>query len=234
MSFFQDIKAKSKDILIIYAIVLIPMWSLFLINNVLMGDALNRLGGIHPRDLSVFGILEIFTSWAFHSGGDRSMPSNSIFAHIWGNTQILFPLILIVGVFEKKPLTLVFSLITASGFATWLLGSPNSVHVGASGLVFAMFGYIVASIFLARRWLYLIPVIALGGTYLYSIQMGLIPKAGTSFAAHFGGLIGGIFVAYLIGKIQDRQEKTSYSSGFYMPSKTEVAITKVKNFFKRK
>lgn len=234
MSFFQDIKAKSKDILIIYAVVLIPMWCLFLVNNVLMGDALNRLGGIHPRDLSVFGVLEIFTSWAFHSGGDRSVPNNSIFSHILGNTEILLPLILIVGIFEKKPLTLIASLITASGLATWFLGAPNSLHVGASGLVFAMFGYIVASIFLARRWLYLIPVLGLGGTYLYSIQMGLIPKAGTSFAAHFGGLLGGIFVAYLIGKIQQHQNKTSYSSGFYSSSKTEVAMSKVRNFFKRK
>lgn len=234
MSFFQEIKAKSKDILIIYAVVLIPMWCLFLVNNVLMGDALNSLGGIHPRDLSVFGILEIFTSWMFHSGGNKSMPNNSIFSHILGNTEILFPLILIVGVFEKRPLTLVFSLITASGLATWLLGSPNSLHVGASGLVFAMFGYIVASIFFARRWLYLIPVLGLGGTYLYSIQMGLIPKAGTSFAAHFGGLIGGIVVAYLIGKIQSRQAKINYSSSFYTPSKTEMAMSKVRNFFKRK
>lgn len=234
MSFFQEIKAKSKDILIIYAVVLIPMWCMFLVNNVLMGDALNRLGGIHPRDISLLGIIEIFTSWMFHSGGDRGSSSNSIFSHIVGNTQILFPLVLIVGIFEKKPLTLVFSLITASGFATWLLGSPNSVHVGASGLVFAMFGYIVGSIFLARRWLYLIPVIALGGTYLYSIQMGLIPKAGTSFAAHFGGLMGGVFVAYIIGKIQKRQENISFSSGFYMPSKTQMYMSKVKNFFKRK
>lgn len=234
MKFLQDIKAKSKEILILYAIVLVPMWTLFLVNNVLMDDALNRLGGIHPRDLSFIGLLEIFTSWMFHSGGDRSMTNNSIISHILGNTEILLPLILIVGVFEKKPLLLVFSLITASGLATWILGSPNSLHVGASGLVFAMFGYIVASIFLARRWLYLIPVIGLGGTYLYSIQMGLIPKSGTSFAAHFGGLIGGIFVAYLIGKIQQHRNKIPAGQTFYMPSKTEMAMKKIRNFFKRK
>lgn len=234
MRFLEEIKTKSKEIAILYAIILIPMWSLFLVNNLLMDDALNRLGGIHPRDLSFMGIIEIFTSWMFHSGGDRTLTNNSILAHILGNTEILLPLILIVGIFEKKPLLLVSSLIGISGFFTWLLGSPNSLHVGASGLVFAMFGYILASIFLARRWLYLIPVIGAGGTYFYSLQMGLIPKSGTSFAAHFGGLIGGIFVAYLIGKYQKYKTKIPAGQTFYMPSKTELAMKKVRNFFKRK
>lgn len=234
MNFLNDIKNKSKEIAILYAIVFIPMWVLFLVNNVLMNDALNRFGGIHPRDLSFFGIIEIFTSWMFHSSGNRDIASNSIFSHIVGNSEILIPLILIVGIFEKRPLVLVASLVAASGFATWLLGAPNSLHVGASGLVFAMFGYIFASIFLARRWLYLIPVIGTGGTYLYSIQAGLIPQSGTSFAAHFGGLIGGIFVAYFIGKIQKYKNQIPAGQTFYMPSKTEMAMKKFRNFFKRK
>lgn len=234
MSFLQDVKLKSKEILILYAIILVPMWTLFLVNNVLMDDALNSFGGIHPRDLSFLGIIEIFTSWMFHSGGDRTMAGNSILAHILGNTEVLLPLILIVGVFEKKPLLLVSFLITASGIATWLLGAPHSLHIGASGLIFAMFGYIIASIFLARRWLYLIPVIFLGGSYLYSIESGLIPKSGISFAAHFGGLIGGICVAYIIGKIQKYRNINYNQQNFYIPSRTERAMIKVRNFFKYK
>lgn len=238
MTFWNDIKNKSKEIAILYAVIFIPMWTLFLINNVLMNDALNSLGGIHPRDISFLGLIEIFTSWMFHSGGNHSLSDNSIFTHIVGNSEILLALILIIGIFEKRPLVLLFSLITASGLATWLLGAPNSIHVGASGLVFAMLGYIIASIFLARRWLYLIPVLATGGSYLYSIKMGLIPQSGTSFAAHFGGLVGGIAVAYFIGKAQRYQEISSQQ--FYTSSKTEFALNKIKYslqkikyFFKR-
>lgn len=234
MNFLEDVKSKSKEIAILYAVIFIPMWTLFLVNNLLMGDALNNLGGIHPRDLSALGIIEIFTSWMFHSGGNRGMNGSSIFSHIVGNSEILLILIFIVGIFEKRPLILLASLIGASGFATWLLGSPNSLHVGASGLVFAMFGYIIASIFLAKRWLYLIPVLGMGGTYLYSIQMGLIPQAGTSFAAHFGGLLGGIAVAYFIGKVQTYKNNTLITKNIYAPSKSEIAMTKVRNFFKRK
>lgn len=234
MKFFADVKNKSKEIAILYAIIFIPMWSIFFVNTFLMNDALNGIGGIHPRDFSVLGFLEIFTSWMFHSGGNRASETNSIFSHILGNSQILLPLILFVGIFEKRPLLLVGSLIAASGFATWLLGAPNSVHVGASGLVFAMFGYIFASIFLARRWLYLIPVLAFGGSYLYSIKAGLMPQAGTSFAAHFGGLIGGIFVAYLIGKIQKINEQLPQRSTFYTTSKSDFFFQKMKGFFRRK
>lgn len=233
MTFLADIKNKSKEIAILYAIVLIPIWFLFLINNVIMRDALNSLGGIHPRDFSFLSIFQIFSSWIFHGGGSR-LEGSSIFSHIVGNTKVLIPLLLIIGIFEKRPAVLVASLIGASGIATWILGSSNSFHVGASGLVFAMFGYIVASIFLAKRWLYLIPVIGMGSFYIYSIQMGLIPQAGTSFAAHFGGLIGGILVAFFIGKIEKRNELKTMGSSFYVPSKKELYIRKFKNFFKRK
>ena len=234
MKFLLEIKAKSKEICLLYAIIFIPMWGMFLINNVFMMDSLNSIGGIHPRDLSFLGIIEIFTSWMFHSSGNRGMPGNNMFSHIFGNSEILLALVLIVGIFEKKPLLLIFSLIGASGFATWLLGAPNSVHVGASGLVFAMLGYIVASIFFARRWLYLIPIVFAGSGYLYSIQMGLIPHAGTSFAAHFGGLLGGILVAYLIGKYQKVKENLPQRNTFYTTSNTEFILQKVRYFFKRK
>jgi membrane associated rhomboid family serine protease len=234
MKFLTDVKNKSKEIAILYAIIFIPMWCMFFVNTFLMNDALNGIGGIHPRDFSIMGFLEIFTSWMFHSGGNRASETNSIFSHIAGNSEVLLPLVLFVGIFEKRPLLLVGSLIAASGFATWLLGAPNSVHVGASGLVFSMFGYIVASIFFARRWLYLIPVFGFGGTYIYSIKAGLIPHAGTSFAAHFGGLLGGILVAYLIGKIQKINSQLPQRSTFYTTSKSDFFFQKVKGFFKRK
>ena len=41
MKFFADVKIKSKEIAILYAIIFIPMWSIFFINTFLMNDALN-------------------------------------------------------------------------------------------------------------------------------------------------------------------------------------------------
>ena len=231
MKFLKELKSKSKEIAILYAIVFIPMWTLFLVNTVFMSGALNQIGGIHPRDVSFSGLLSILTSWAFHGGGTES---TSIFSHVLGNSEILLVLLMVVGIFEKRPLLLIGLLILASGFATWLLGAPNSLHIGASGLVFAIMGYVVASIFLARRWLYLIPLIGAGGTYIYSLQMGLIPSSGTSFAAHFGGLVGGVVVAYLIGKNQKYKEKIASRGSLYQPSRQEVVIKNLNSFFKRK
>lgn len=39
-----------------------------------------------------------------------------------------------------------------------------------------------------------------GAGYLYCM------KAGVSFAGHFGGLVGGILVAYLIGKMSKKEQ----------------------------
>jgi membrane associated rhomboid family serine protease len=207
MTFLQEIKGKSREIAILHAVILIPMWSMFLLNNLLLGEALSGWGGIHPRDFSLTGWSGIFTSWMFHGSGTGGGIRGGLWAHILGNSEILLPLIFIIGIFEKKPLRLVFSLIVVSGFFTWLLGAAHSVHIGASGLVFSMFGYILSSIFLARRWRYLIPVIAWGGAYFYSMRAGLIPEPGISFAAHFGGLIGGILVAWFIGKTRVSEGK---------------------------
>lgn len=190
----QSIKNKSKSMFFVYLVVIVPMWLVFLINNEMLHHVVQN-GGVFPRTLSIMGLVGIFTSWMFHSD----------FQHIVGNTQVLLTLLFFVSLIEKKPLTVIFSLITISGVFTWLLGAPNTMHIGASGLVFALMGYLFASIVFAKRWMYIVALFAMGADYVYCIKAGLIPQASISFAAHFGGLMGGILVAYLIGKYAKKQ-----------------------------
>lgn len=186
---WASIKNKSKSMLWVYFAVLCPMWLVFLVNNSILHHVAQS-GGVFPRTFSMLGLTGIFTSWMLHSD----------FQHIIGNTQVLLTLLFFVALIEKNPLTVILSLITMSGVFTWFLGASNTMHIGASGLVFALMGYLFASIVFAKRWLYIFALFAMGADYLYCIKSGLIPQASISFAAHFGGLIGGIFVAYLIGK----------------------------------
>jgi membrane associated rhomboid family serine protease len=202
MALLEQIHRKLKEIVLVYAVIFIPIWSIFLLNNLILQGSLNGIGGIHPRDFSLGGLVGIFTSWMFHlsySGG-----VSPLLAHVLGNSEALFGLLWIVALFESRPIVILAALIVASGLATWLLGSADAVHIGASGLIFAIFGYVTSSIFLARRWLYLLPVIAFGSGYVYSIKAGLVPQAGISLAAHFGGLVGGVLVAYLLGRFDSR------------------------------
>lgn len=199
---FEKIKSKSWNMFWVYVAVLGPMWAMFFINNVAFNNAFSQVGGVFPRTFSFSGLTGIWTSWMFHANWE----------HIVGNTQILLTLLFFVGLIEKNPLVMIGSLITVSGIFTWLLGAPNTMHIGASGLVFAMMGYLFASIVLARRWLYIVALFFMGADYFYCMKTGLIPQGSISFAAHFGGLIGGIVVAYMIGKMNKKKETTDNMS----------------------
>jgi membrane associated rhomboid family serine protease len=77
----------------------------------------------------------------------------------------------------------------------WLLGPPFSVHVGASGLVFAYFGWIIARAVRERSVLAI--VLALVTLVIYGgVLWGLSPfQIGISWQDHLGGLLGGIILA---------------------------------------
>ncbi len=189
---FKILKEKSKEILIINFFVFVPMWIIFLVNNYLLGNWLNNWG-INPRNFSVAGFISIFSSWMLHAN----------FSHIVGNSTVLFPLLMMICMLEKKPAWHLIALIFISGLFTWMLGMPNTMHVGASGLIFALFGYILASLFIGKNYLYLVPVLVIGYFYFQSLLQGFIPQKDISFSAHFGGFIGG----FLIGSVIHRQEK---------------------------
>ena len=77
----------------------------------------------------------------------------------------------------------------------WILGAPGSVHVGASGLVFAYFGWIIARAVRERSALAivlgLITLVVYGG-----VLWGLSPfQVGISWQDHLGGLLGGVALA---------------------------------------
>lgn len=179
-----------------YALIFIPMWSIFILKDFMHVSNFNFLG-VHPRSFDFSDIFGVMGSWMVHGGPD----------HIIGNSIGLIGLLFFIGLFEKKLVSLFFGLILTSGISTWLLGAPNTIHIGASGLLFAMFGYILASAFTGRRWIYFIPIIAaflyFGLAYYESFLNGLIVKEDVSFAGHFGGLMSGI----LLGVYFDKEEK---------------------------
>ncbi len=86
-----------------------------------------------------------------------------------------------------------------SGLGTWLLGR-SAVHIGASGVVFAYFGYLLfCGVFERRIWPLLLScmVLAVWGPTLY----GVLPtQPGVSWEAHAFGLLGGIWVAWMVGR----------------------------------
>jgi membrane associated rhomboid family serine protease len=85
------------------------------------------------------------------------------------------------------------------GLGTWLIGPRNSIHLGASGLVFGYFGFLLLIGYFERSFqaiaLAIIVVIFYGG-----MVWGVLPQGGgISWQSHLFGFIGGGTAAYLFG-----------------------------------
>ena len=112
-------------------------------------------------------------------------------AHIVGNSLVMAQILFLFGLFESNAFRTIRLLIVDSGLLTWLLGSSDSIHIGASGLAFSMMGYMIGGAIFARRWGYLVACVAMGAGFWLAMLQGLIPQMGISFAGHFGGLVTG-------------------------------------------
>ncbi len=88
-------------------------------------------------------------------------------------------------------------ILLVGGWGTWLFSTADRV-VGASGLVFGYWGYILARAALEQNsfWLAAAGLTLLLYAGLWSNLMKI--EGGVSWAAHFWGLIGGIGAALLI------------------------------------
>lgn len=161
------------------------MWVLQLVNTIPF-HALVRFG-IRPRETG--GLLGILFAPFLHGG----------FAHLMANTipfLVLGWLILLHNVRDFVVVSLLAMLV--GGFGTWLTGAPGSVHVGASGVVFGYFGFLLLRGWFRRSvWsilLSLIIGIAYGG-----LLFGVLPgQAGISWQGHLFGFLGGGLSAYLL------------------------------------
>jgi membrane associated rhomboid family serine protease len=144
-------------------------------------------GGIRPR--AVDGLDGVVFAPFLHAS----------WSHLIGNTVpflVLGAVIALSGLVRVLLVTLLVAGI--AGIGTWLVAPSNTVHVGASGVVFGYAGYLVARGFFSRSLLHLgtgAVVAVIWGTTLVS---GLVPRDGISWQGHLFGAIGGIVAASLL------------------------------------
>lgn len=162
----------------------ILIWTVELV-NLPLGHQLSRWG-ILPRTTS--GLIGIPLSPFLHAG----------IRHVLLNTipfVVLGGLVILRGrrVFVELSLFVIFM----GGAALWLFGR-SSYHVGASGLIFGYFGYLVALGWYERSISSII--VALLTISLYgSLLWGVLPTfTYISWESHLFGLIAGILGARLI------------------------------------
>ena len=79
----------------------------------------------------------------------------------------------------------------------WLVGR-SALHVGASGLVFGYFGYLVARGVYERSIWSVVIALAVILIFGWGILFGVLPNGGlVSWEGHLCGLIAGVLVARL-------------------------------------
>ena len=183
---FKDIKKKnSKPSRFYAAVVLLGLiWILSLIQ--LLGIAPDLIPKLLPRHTS--GLPGIV-----------SMPfTHGSLLHLLSNT---FPLIVFSILISLKGnkyfLEVTVSIIIISGTMLWLMGRSN-YHIGASGLVFGYFGFLLMRMYYSPS----ISTILISITvFLFygGIIFGILPQGGQiSWEGHLFGLISGIAVAKMM------------------------------------
>ncbi len=169
------------------AAVLAALWALQMFSMASAGQ-LALHWGIMPRQLDELD--DIFTAPLVHAG----------FAHLAANSvplAVLGFLAALRGLGRFLAATVIA--IVASGLGVWLLAQPHSVTLGASGLVFGYFGYVVARGFFDRNAADItigIMVVIVYGGMLVSVLPVVSPAV--SWLGHLFGLVGGFLAAMLL------------------------------------
>ncbi|WP_042401455.1 rhomboid family intramembrane serine protease [Streptacidiphilus carbonis] len=119
--------------------------------------------------------------------------------HIEGNSGPLFVFGFLAayrGVVRFLWLTLLVAL--TSGLAVWVFQSSNTASVGASGLIFGYFGYVVLRGIFDRRLIDTLIGVVMAASFAYLVTIALPGTPGVSWLAHMGGLVGGAVGAWLL------------------------------------
>jgi membrane associated rhomboid family serine protease len=136
------------------------------------------------------------------------------YSHIEANSAPLF----FLGFFAayrgiRRFVAATLLIVVTSGLGSWLLSASHTLEVGASGVVFGYFGYVVVRGVVERHVLDVIAAVVVALTY-WSILQGVLPNdPHISWQAHLFGLIGGIAAALLLRQRRPSRPKAEPPSG---------------------
>lgn len=169
---------------------LAAMWLVEIFDRILPGQW--ERFGIRAWDLS--SLPGVFLAPLLHSD----------WAHLIGNSMpllILGVLVVLEGVRRFWLVTLLVAVLGAVG--PLLLTSPGTVTVGASGLVFGHFAYVITRVFVApslgHRIGYALVAIVAGVLYGGAMLLGIFAAGpGVSWQGHLTGAIAGVVAAIVL------------------------------------
>jgi membrane associated rhomboid family serine protease len=88
--------------------------------------------------------------------------------------------------------------VITSGLAVWLFQASNEPTVGASGLIFGYFGYVVVRGLFDRNFIDAIVGAVAAVAYAYILTVAIPGTPGVSWIGHAGGLAGGVLAGWIL------------------------------------
>lgn len=132
--------------------------------------------------------------------------------HIAANAVSLLLLGTLSGTaFPRATLRALPLLWLGSGLCAWLLGTPGSLHLGASGLGHGLM-FLVFTLGLLRRDRAAIAAGMLAFMFYGGMLMTVLPREpGVSWQAHLGGALAGVLAAWLCRRADPPPPRRQYS-----------------------
>jgi membrane associated rhomboid family serine protease len=158
-------------------------------------DRLNALAGIRPHRVN--GLDGIVFAPFLHTGFD----------HLYANAVPLLltgTFVLATGVVRSIGVTALIAV--ASGLGVWFTGSPNTVVVGASGIILGYIGFLLARGIVERSWWGIVVAALIGLIYGAQILGEVLPTdERISWQAHLFGFLGGVVAAVVFRRRRHRE-----------------------------
>jgi len=149
--------------------------------------------GVQPREAE--GLLGIIFAPVLH-GGWGHLSANTIPALVLGF------LVLVSGVARGLEVTALIWVV--GGLGVWLVAPSNTVHLGASVLIFGWLVYLMIRGIFTRK----VGEIILGMVLFFmygGLLLGVLPsQPGISWQGHLFGAIGGALAAWLVSERTER------------------------------
>lgn len=182
----QTISEELKTQFKILGSCVIVFWAVVIVNELLFRGRLNALG-ILPHHL--IGLRGILFAPFLHGG----------FYHAAANTLpfiVLGWFVMLRNINDFYFVSFMSALI--GGLGTWLVGRPDSVHIGASGVIFGYFGYLLFRGYFERSFVAIAISVIVAMIY-GGLVWGVLPtRAYISWEGHLFGFIGGIIAAKML------------------------------------
>lgn len=161
------------------------LWGIYVMDLLLPIDL--RFLGLLPRSQDrIWGIL---TYPFVHAN----------FQHLAANTAALFPLLIVSLSYSRRlthsALIIIFLL---TGILVWLFGRDTGVHIGVSGIVFGLIGFLMFLGVFRREWTALGVSVVIGFLYGGALLTLFTYMPSISWSSHFFGFLSGVLAAWWI------------------------------------